>query len=245
MKILTKITEICHSLLQNHPEASEAREYFNSRIPKEAQEEYQAGFFPDQTNLQLITDLISEEKLVKSGLFHYRIIDGESFLGAFFEKHNFIFPYKDAYGKIVALVGRSPTETKMKYKNTSFRKRNHLFGLFKAKKAILENNCAYVVEGQFDCIQAQINGLENCVCLGGSSLTFDQLALLKRYTNKVILLLDNDPAGLLGMDKAIKNFGSMAEIKKGKIPEGYKDIDQFISQEGKKAAEYIKNLAAI
>ena len=77
-------------------------------------------------------------------------------------------PFRDPYGKVAALVGRSllsekeRTEKKLpKYKNTKpFLKGHNVFGLYENKQTILDKNSVYVVEGQFDVIKAVEKGLK-------------------------------------------------------------------------------------
>jgi DNA primase len=248
--MLEQVTKICQELLIDLPAASEVREYLDKRINREVQEEFQMGYFPNSDNLHLVSNIIGEEKLVKSELFYYRFLEGERTLASILENHNMIMPYKNAYGKTIALVGRTvlpDSEFKLlnipKYKNSHFKKKNHLFGLYRAKSSIIKEDSVYVVEGQFDCIRAMTNGIENCVCLGSGNMTFNQFATLTRYTDNIIMLLDNDKAGNEGMDKAMANYGKHANIIKACVPEGYKDLDQFIESEGDRAKEFIKSLA--
>lgn len=248
--MLEQVTKICQDLLYNFPCAEPVREYLDARLDREIQNEFQMGYFPGPDHLHLLIDVVGEEALVKSKLFHYRIREQQQTLASILEDHNLVMPYINGYGTTtIALVGRTVLPDNQfkalhipKYKNTSFRKKNHLFGLHKAKKAILEEDCVYVVEGQFDCIRAMSNGINNCVCLGSGSMAFTQFAMLMRYTNNIIMLLDNDKAGNEGMDKAILNFGKRANIIKACIPEGYKDLDQFLESEGARAKEFIKGL---
>jgi DNA primase len=247
MRLLESIVHISEELLASFQPAQEVREYLNERISPEMQKEFQLGYFPSKENLSLLTDIIGEKRLVDAELFHYRINYGEKRLAASLEDHNLIMPYKNAYGRIVGIVGRtilSETERKAqrisKYKNTEFKKANHLFGLWRAKKSILENRCVFVVEGQFDYMNAVSAGIDNCVCLGSGSLSFTQMALLSRYTENIVMLLDNDEAGRKGAEKAMTNFRHRAKISIAAIPDGYKDLDQFVSSEGKKAKEYLQ-----
>ncbi len=242
-----QITKICQELLADSPHAESVRDYLDCRLNREVQKEFQMGYFPNTENFPLLVDVIGKERLVKSDLFYYRFLDGELVLSSMLENHSMVMPYKNAYGKVIALVGRTvlPEEEFKKlgiskYKNTSFKKKNHLFGLEKAKQSILKENCVYVVEGQFDCIRAISNGIENCVCLGSGSMAFDQFATLMRYTDNIVMLLDNDKAGIEGMDRAVARFGNKANIIKASIPDGYKDLDQFILEAPNESVEFIK-----
>ncbi len=248
--MLEQVAQICQDLLLDFPQAESVREYLDKRLDRRVQKEFQMGWFPNSDNLHLLTDSVGEDRLVKSDLFYYRFTEGEKTLASILENHNMVMPYKNAYGKTIALVGRTilpDNEFKQlkisKYKNSHFKKKNHLFGLDRAKSAIIKEDCVYVVEGQFDCIRAMSNGIENCVCLGSGNMTFNQFATLTRYTDNIIMLLDNDKAGNEGMDKAVASYGRKANIIKAAIPEGYKDLDQFIESEGERAKEFITKLA--
>jgi DNA primase len=248
--MLDQVTKICQNLLTDFPYAEPVREYLDNRLDKNIQKEFEMGYFPSTDNLHLLVNILGEENLVKSGLFYYRSIEGEMALASVLENHNMVMPYKNAYGKTIALVGRTilgdnefKTANISKYKNTSFKKKNHLFGLYRAKPAIVKENCVYVVEGQFDCIRAMSNGIENCVCLGSGNMAFNQFAMLMRYTDNIILLLDNDKAGIAGMDRIVSNYGKRANITKACLPDGYKDLDQFLESEGDRAKEFIRSLS--
>ena len=150
-------------------------------------------------------------------------------------------PFKDPYGKIVGLVGRtllSSDEMKQqnipKYKNSKeskkFKKGNLLFGLYENKQTILSTDSVYVVEGQFDVIKAWEIGFRNVVALGNNNMTSYQLSVISRYTNNIFLLLDNDEAGQKGRKRIIKKYGHLANIRNFYIPEDYKDIDEYITK---------------
>jgi DNA primase len=152
-------------------------------------------------------------------------------------------PFRNIYGKIVAMVGRNlltDQERKdkkiSKYKNTAesteFKKGHLLFGLYENKQHILDQNCVYVVEGQFDVIKAAEIGFRNVVALGTSNMTAYQFSVISRYTNNIFLLLDNDVSGEKGRKKIIENFGNFANIRNFYIPDEFKDIDEYITKGG-------------
>jgi DNA primase catalytic core len=148
--------------------------------------------------------------------------------------HNLIMPYKDAYGNVIALVGRTVAENYQdlgipKYKNTSFEKGHHLFGLSEAKREMMKQDFVYVVEGQFDCIKAHERGLTNTVALGSSSMTLYQLSIICRYTKNIQLLLDNDEAGEKGRFQILKKYKHYADFLNLYIPPQYKDLDEYLS----------------
>ena len=237
-----KIMESCRFLLNNFPEAREAKTYLDSRLSLEAQEEFQFGFFPTIYNLKAITDLVGEQELRDNKLLFTKTIEDSLYPRtineSYFEYHPLIFPFRDAHGKIAGLVGRSLLSDKelkaknlSKYKNTKFKKGQFLFGLHESKQAIIDADLVYIVEGQFDAIKAWERGIKNVVALGTSNMTIYQFSVISRYTNNIILLLDNDESGQKGRALIVKKFGSFANIQNWYIPKDYKDIDEYLTKE--------------
>ncbi|MGI4870495.1 MAG: DNA primase [Janthinobacterium lividum] len=121
-------------------------------------------------------------------------------------------PIRDARGRVVAFTGRLETEPAPdatykpgKYVNSGdevWTKGNHLYGLDMADKAIRRLKFAYLVEGNLDVVQMVQKGLTNTVGSGGTALTEAQIKLLKRYTSHVVVVPDNDAAGLQAMHKS-------------------------------------------
>jgi len=149
------------------------------------------------------------------------------------EYQNLIMPYKNVYGDIVAIVGRTILENYQelqtsKYKNTKFDKTKHLFGLYEAKEAIIKQNYAIIVEGQFDCISANDHDILNVAAVGSSNITFDQISLLSRYTKNIKILFDNDVAGNTGYERAKEKYSKYVNIEKITLPQEYKDLDEFL-----------------
>jgi DNA primase len=233
----------CQFLLQETPQAEECRNYLNSRLSYEMQKLFAFGYFPSIEFLTLLSSLVGEEILKKLGLLYgWRIYDSSSTRNAnfnFFERHPLIMPYRDIYGNVIALIGRTLLSEKdrknlgiEKYRNTSFLKGNHLFGLFEAKSYILSEGFVYVVEGQFDVIKAFEKGIYNIVAVGNSTLTSYQFSLLARYTNKIVLLFDNDDAGEQGRKSVAKRLDTIEHGVKINynqyLPKGYKDLDEYL-----------------
>jgi len=237
-----KIVESCRFLLNNFPEAQEVKNYADTRLRENSQDKFQFGYFPNIFNLKAITDLVGEEDLRDIKLLFTKTIEDSLYPRTinelYFEYHPLIFPFKDAYGNVVGLVGRSllsDEELKRlslhKYKNTKFKKGNFLFGLHESKQAILDADLVYVVEGQFDAIKAWERGIKNVVALGTSSMSVYQFSVITRYTNNIILLLDNDEGGQKGRSLITKKFGNLANIQNWYIPKDYKDIDDYLTKE--------------
>jgi len=236
--MLHKIMEACRFLLQNYSEAEDCRNYLNSRINPQSQELFQFGYFPNLNNIDSLISLVGEDALIEHNLLITRDIEDSLFPRkvkfSFFEDYPLVMPYKDVYGKVVALVGRSllsDSERKVaKYKNTPFQKSKHLFGLHHNKQDIVEKGCVFIVEGQFDTIKAVESGFTNIVSLGGADMSVSQFGLITRYSNNLCLLLDSDEAGNKGRKKIKDKYGKFANINNFYLPAPYKDIDEFLSQ---------------
>ncbi len=232
------ITKICGDLLYTYPIANKALNYLNNRLTYKSQIKFGFGFFPQQNQLEILFSFIDPKLLIENNLLYEKYINSEyKVYFSSMANHNLILPYKDVYGKIIGLVGRSLLNDKEradanipKYKNTQFEKKKHLFGLYEAKRAIINIGYAYVVEGQFDCIQAYNKGIENVIALGSSNMSMEQLLLLLRYTNNIKLLLDNDEAGKSGRERILEKYGKYTNFSNVYIPSGFKDLDDLLSE---------------
>lgn len=235
MNHFNTIISACRELLTTLPEAAPYREYLNNRLSPETQDKFQFGYFPSFDQLHILPNIIGDEQLAQTKLIYDKYIDGHKERHGVLEQHNLVMPYKNTYGEIIAIVGRTilseEERTKKnlaKYKNTSFQKGEYLFGLSDAKRSIAEKNFSYIVEGQFDTIKAMEKGVYNIVGIGSSNMSYEQFALLSRYTTNLILLLDNDEAGRHGCSRIMEYYGKLANIKVGKLPEGVKDLDEYL-----------------
>jgi DNA primase len=234
-----ELMSVCYTILQHSEIAKGTRDYLKSRVPSFFIEGFQFGYFPTNSELNELFYYINPEELEKLGVIYKKCVydsgQPEMVYCGKLNNHNLIMPYKDVYGNIIGLVGRtllSEKETKeqkiSKYKNTSIIKGMNLFGLYEAKKEILKQDCVIIVEGQFDCISCHRFGYKNVVALGGSAFTKYHLYLIKRYTNNINLLLDNDFAGAKSTSNIIKRFADKADIKTISLPQEYKDVDIYM-----------------
>ena len=115
-----------------------------------------------------------------------------------------IFPWVSLSGKVIAFGGRLlDSRTKgvaQKYVNSPdteiFHKERELYGIFQAKKAIVKEDCVYMVEGYTDVISMHQCGVENVVANSGTALSKYQINILHRFTNNIVLLYDGDEAGI-------------------------------------------------
>jgi DNA primase len=113
-----------------------------------------------------------------------------------------IFPVHNISGRILGFGGRTmlSDDNVPKYVNSPesdiYNKSQILYGLYFAKGAIIRQDNCYLVEGYMDVISMHQAGIENVVASSGTSLTEEQVRLIKRYTQNVTILYDGDPAGI-------------------------------------------------
>ena len=115
-----------------------------------------------------------------------------------------IFPWFNVSGKVVAFGGRkldaATKGVQQKYVNSPdseiYHKERELYGIYQAKKAIVKEDCVYMVEGYTDVIAMHQCGLENVVANSGTALSNYQIKLLRRFTPNIVLLYDGDEAGI-------------------------------------------------
>ncbi len=159
-----------------------------------------------------------------------------------------MFVIHGSTGKIIAFAGRQlkKDDKSAKYVNSPetllYHKSNELYGLFFARNAIRVNDFVYLVEGYTDVISMHQAGVENVVASSGTSLTENQIKLIKRHTDNVTVLYDGDAAGikasLRGIDMLLEQG---LNVKVLLFPDG-EDPDSYAKKVGSEAFQnYLQN----
>jgi DNA primase len=234
-KILKKVVRACQDLLLNSNQAWKARQYLNSRLDKDNQMDWKFGYFPEDSKLTDLLEMVSKEELEAVKLYYPKFIAGGNLPHGHFSDHNLVMPFYNVHGDIVALLGRcllseeERKETLLNKYNYSAGCRKDLFvyGLDKAKNSIIEKDYVIGVEGQFDCISLHSQGISNAVAFGWANISRYQMFQIHRYTNNIIIMLDNDEAGQKGKTRIKNKFKDVANVKFISPPKGFKDIDEF------------------
>ncbi len=193
-----------HSILKNDVDGQAiGKQYFRSRgIRDDIIEKFQLGFAltkRDALTNEARRKGFKEEFLVKTGL----AIQSERGIYDRFTGRA-IFPWLNVSGKVVAFGGRkldaATKGVQQKYVNSPdseiYHKERELYGIYQAKKAIVKEDCVYMVEGYTDVIAMHQCGLENVVANSGTALSPYQVKLLHRFTDNIVLLYDGDEAGI-------------------------------------------------
>ena len=159
-----------------------------------------------------------------------------------------IFPIKSIAGRIVGFGGRIIDSTKKiaKYINSPeskiYNKSKTLYGIYESKQFIVKNDLCLLVEGYMDVIQLHENGIKNVLASSGTSLTKDQIILIKRLTTNIVILFDGDQAGL---SASLRSIDMILEeglnVKICSFPEG-EDPDSYVKSNKKELMlDFINN----
>jgi DNA primase len=243
-----QITQRWQNALTTDPGSQIARDYLAKRqVPEEAVKLFRVGYAPDawdDTVNWAKSKNFDLELVAQAGL----IIKKDA--GGYYDRFRgrLMFPICDEQGRVVAFSGRvlSGDEKTAKYVNSPetplFTKGRIIFGLDKAKRAILDRQFAVVCEGQLDMIACYMAGVENTVAPQGTAFTGEQARLLKRYTKEVVLCFDSDNAGQKAAVRALDDLlNSGLAIRVATIPAPH-DPDSFIKELGAESFnDLIKN----
>ncbi len=191
--------------------------YFKSRgLEDSTIEKYGLGWAP--TSRHALVDAASEagykaDYLVETGLCNRR--DDGSLSDRFYDR--IVFPIYSVSGRVIAFGCRTLRSDYKdlnigKYVNSQeseiYIKRQSLYGIYHAKSEISRQNKCYLVEGYLDVLSMHQLGIVNTVASSGTSLTEEQVRLIKKFTDNVTIMYDGDSAGihaaLRGIDMVLK-----------------------------------------
>ncbi|MCD4745997.1 MAG: DNA primase [Bacteroidales bacterium] len=171
-----------------------------------------------------------------------------------------IFPIHNLSGRIIGFGGRILTseKNKPKYINSPesdiYNKSKVLYGIYFAKNAIININNCYLVEGYTDVISLHQAGINNVVASSGTSLTTEQIRLIKRYTPNITILYDGDEAGIKasfrGIDMILEQSMNVKIVlfPEGEDPDSFarnhrtSEVNEFINNKARDFIEFKTNL---
>ncbi|RME68659.1 MAG: DNA primase [Nitrospirae bacterium] len=221
--------------------SEEPKEYLKKRgLSSEAIEVFSIGFAPSGGDIlykHLKNKGHKDEDILRAGLVK-RTSEGR-LIDMF--RHRVIFPIFNTKAEVVGFGGRvlSSEQLGPKYLNSPetpvFKKSRELFGLYQAKEGIKDKGYVILTEGYLDVISAYQAGIKNVVAPLGTALTEEHAHIIKRYTEKVLLLFDSDEAGVNASKRA-----SLLLIQEGLQPKvlllpAGEDLDSFIKNKGPEA----------
>ena len=217
----------------NSGAGKKAREYLkNRKIDDKLIKKYEIGL--SLANSNDLTNLLTKKS------YDINMINE---IGLSNDKHDvyndrIMFPLHDTYGKCVGFSGRIyDSSSDSKYVNTKespiFKKGEMLYNYHRVKEECRKKNYVIVMEGFMDVIRASSVGINNCIALMGTSMTKEQLNLIRRLSSNIILCLDGDDAGV---NATLKNgelfLNEGIEVKVINLPNP-DDPDTYILNNGK------------
>lgn len=198
---------------------------------------FQIGYNPARNNelaAALVSNQFNKEFLPRTGLV---VVRNETELVDNY-RGRIIFPIHNNTGKIIGFGARviGKADKAPKYINTPeneiYVKSKILYGSYFARQAIDKADECLLVEGYTDVVSLHQAGIENVVASGGTSLTIDQLRLIKKYTNNLTIIYDGDAAGvkaaLRGLDMALDESLNVRLVL---IPDK-EDPDSYVNKVG-------------
>lgn len=226
-------------------------EYLKKRgLDDKTIKQWRVGYSPDSWSslYEYLKGKYNTDELERAGLIK-KSEKGGDYYDRF--RGRIMFPIFDNSGRTVAFSGRifEGGEDEAKYINSPetelFSKSKILYGLDKAKFSIRKLNFSIIVEGQMDLLLSHKAGFTNTVAVSGTALTGEQIGLLKRLSNNVVMAFDSDSAGIASAGKGVMLALSngmdvkVAHLKEGEDPA---DVLKESSEEWKKIIKGSKHI---
>lgn len=179
-----------------------ARRYLLERgYEEELLREFEVGYSPDEW--EYLTGIVREGEHDLEDALELGLV-GENDDGGYYDRFydRVMFPIHNLGGRVIGFGGRRLSEDvdAPKYFNSPespvFRKREFLYGLPQARRAVRESGRCLLMEGYTDVLRCHQEGFEHAVATLGTALTEEHVTVLKRYTEEVVLVYDGDEAGI-------------------------------------------------
>jgi DNA primase len=243
--------------------------YFKERgFTNDIIEKFQLGYSSEERRIfseTAVKNGYKAEYLVKTGMsiLSNNHVEGTPItVNDIFDRYTgrVMFPIHNISGRVIGFGGRILTNDKKlaKYINSPqtdiYDKSKTLYGLYQAKKSIIQEDNCYLVEGYTDVISMHQVGIENAVASSGTSLTVEQIKLIHRFTKNITILYDGDFAGIKasfrGIDLILEEGMNVRVLlfPDGDDPDSYskkvtkEEFQEFIKQNSKDFISFKTNL---
>ena len=239
LKINSGVSKFYHRVLLESGKSKVAREYLSQRnISSDVIKEFSIGYAPEgwDTLVKYLTkNKVPLPLAEKIGLVVKRN-SGEGYYDRF--RNRIMFPIKNVDGNVIGFGGRIIEEgDQPKYINSPeseiYQKRRSFYGLDKSRDEIRKSRGVILVEGYTDFLALYTAGIKNVAATLGTALTRDHIAVLRRYTDRFVVVFDGDESGVKAAVRSLDLFleeGILPHV--ALLPEG-RDPDSFLSEEGK------------
>ena len=237
--------------LRSGAEAADARDYLTGRgLSAATIDRHGLGFAPSQWDWllnQAAAAGISRSDLLRAGLAVERQ-DRSGHYDRF--RGRVMFPIRDPQGRCIAFGGRvlpGAAADSAKYINSPetplFSKSSTLYGLDTAREAMARSRRAIVVEGYTDCLALRQAGIDDVVAVLGTALGERHAKLLRRYADRIVLVLDGDDAGRRRANEILDVLlAEPIDLRIARLPSGV-DPCEFVLERGRDAFESLMDSA--
>lgn len=229
------------------PEGAKAREYMAKRgFTQDTLEGWSIGYAPDSWDAlgrAARAAGYSDQELAASGL----VVSREGGNGHYDRFRNrVVFPICDVQARVIGFGARTLADSEVKYINSPetplFSKSRCLYGLDKARDAVVKGHRILITEGYTDTLMCHQAGVSWAVATLGTALTRDHITLIRRYAESVVLLFDADQAGEAAVDRSLEVFADAdLDVRVPALTAGMDPCD-FLLAEG--AAPFVERLDA-
>jgi len=239
--------------LTENPEALEARKYLDKRgFTGQTVRKYGIGYAPAAYDTLLNAARkagVNEHYLEQAGLIKFGR-NGETAFDVF--RSRIMFPIFNASGKVIAFGGRimenvpvSDGRKAPKYINSPqtlvYNKSEVLYGIHVAKNEIRKHREVILVEGYTDVLSMHQAGISNAVATSGTALTAEQLKVMHRYGETLLMIYDSDLAGQNAMSRSVDlALREGLDVRLLQLPDG-EDPDSFVRRFGRDSFVQYRN----
>ncbi|MDP0499284.1 MAG: DNA primase [Verrucomicrobiota bacterium JB022] len=241
------------AFLAEHEHSQQVRTYWQEKrgFTLDLAKEFKIGFAPPQgtkLNELLVQKGFSDDALRQCGLFYARdhVSDPRRWLNRF--RGRLMVPIRNYQGQVIAFTARQLDLTpeddparEAKYINSPetplFHKSQLVFNLERAREHVEDAGAFTIVEGQLDALRCWTSGIKAAIAPQGTSITEDQMRLLRRYSERVEVVLDGDNAGRKGALRMLPlAFKAGLEVRFIPLPDKT-DPDDLLRNGGREAWE--------
>jgi len=235
LEIMKRAWKIYHEFLLKDPAAKTVLNYLDRRgFDRNSVKKIGFGYAPDAWDFIVKRLNMPAPMLINAGL----VVEKSAAQRVYDRFRNrLMIPIRDhRNGHIVAFGGRTMGDADAKYINSPespiYNKSRILYGLYGAQKAVRQTRDVIIVEGYFDQLALEMNGIHNAVAPCGTSLTLPQVNLLKRNAQTAYILFDADTAGVIAARRALELcLGAGLDTRAVPLPDG-QDPDDLIRSGG-------------
>ncbi len=260
LDILQLTTRIYQQQLIKNKKSPEILKYLKKRgFTKEVIRDFKIGYAPDSwraiTNYLIVKKKFIPADVVQAGLAIHKDGTNQQDVQNYYDRFRdrIMFPIIDINGKAIgysARIAPSGDEKNAKYINSPqsivYDKSKVLYGLYQARQTIRQVGYAIIVEGNADVVLSHSIGVKNVVAVSGTALTDEQVKILKRYTNKVMLNFDMDGAGQKATRKSIQVcLQNDLQVKVILLDKKYKDVGDIVAEQPDDWKKFIQKAVPI